>query len=105
MEVRAEPAAARRRGPASLTGDILRSESTANPARRVLPAFLLVAAAAAAVSLAGCGTARPSAVTAAAAAKTVPCPQVAQYSPELRDKAAQELDLLPIGSAIEVLLS
>jgi hypothetical protein len=76
----------------------LRSESTANLARRVLPALILVAAAA--VPLAGCGTARPAAAT----PKVVPCPQIAQYSPELRNKAAKELDLLPIGSAIEVLL-
>ena len=40
-----------------------------------------------------------------ATTRTVPCPQIAQYSPELRNKAAQELDLLPVGSALEVFLS
>jgi hypothetical protein len=64
----------------------------------MLPALLLVVAAS--MPLAACGTARPEAT----APKTVPCPRMAQYSPELRDKAAKELDLLPIGSAIEVLL-
>jgi len=83
-------------------GDVLRSVGMANLARRVLTACIPLAAAA---SLAGCGTARPAAPGAAAAApRTVPCPQIARYSPELRNKAAKELDLLPVGSALEVFL-
>jgi hypothetical protein len=94
-------------------GDILRSDSMANSARRALPAFAL--AAAATMALVGCGTTPPStAITTTTAAsasptqspsKTVPCPQIARYSPDLRNKAAQELDLLPVGSAIEVFLN
>jgi predicted RNA methylase len=82
----------------------LQSQSTASLARRVLPTLVLIAATATLTApLAGCGTARPS--TAAVAPKTVPCPEIAQYSPELRNRAAEELDLLPVGSAIEVLLN
>ena len=59
----------------------------------------LAALAIAAISLTGCATATSEPRTA-----TV-CPPVVEYSQELQARAADELDLLPDGSAIAEMLS
>jgi hypothetical protein len=46
-----------------------------------------------------------SLILAGCAADPPRCPTLKQYAPEFRDRAANDLDLLPLGSPLEVMLN